>query len=634
MATAKKAEKQIPKENDQVSSESKTDLDFQIETITPDIAAQYLETSDARSERMGSKKFKKGEPKIAGDLKTVSAYAEAMKVGGWVLNGMPIIFDTDGKLIDGISRLEACIMSGANFRSVVARNVRADTLHTIDQHRRRNYTGVLESRGISFAGGIQRTMSKLIRYENGLIGMDQSKISWSRFDRVLEANPELMEAVSVSEGSKGSYLHSTPRPVLCFMAIKAGKRDELRLFLGGLRDLDSYKLGNPVKTLGLQLKAEQRREKIARENDKDYDGMSLDDILAITIMAFNDFCNDVTVEEEYFWVPDYGDAKKYRNNRQKVRELAPANLGMPMVEGYPGLANGKYDTEEPADTFGGELADTLIKANKTGGNERISMRTITPEKAQEYLRLNRENRALSDEHKHMIAKDIKNGHWMLNAQPICFTGDPDAPDAYEEGVRLLNGQHRLHGCIEADMPIEVPIAKFIPEAAFATFDAHTKKMRLKTGAEADDRVLAASARLQWKEDNSIEIFSTGINPTASEILQTIEKHKGMSDAYPKARTMKHVGSAGIMTYLIYHVRNDRPDLAEDFLEGLRTGENLQSRDPILSARTKIVGTRTAKKGVKISIPRKEILKTLINSWRDYKEYRDSMIEDDAQQSML
>lgn len=632
MASARNAKKKIRDAN--ISSGSDTELKFDIETITPDIAAEYLATSVSRRERLASKKLKPGEPEVAGDIKIVSAYGEAMKAGGWVLNAMPIIFDTDGELIDGVSRLEACVLSGASFRSVVARNVRSDTLHTIDQHKRRTYTGVLESRGVNFAGSIQRTMTKLIRIENGLLGKDQSKISWSRFDRVLESNPELLEAVSISEGSKGSFLHSTPRPVLSFMALKAGKREQLRFFLAGLRDIDTYPLGNPARMLANQLKAEQRREKMARENDREFNGMSLDEVLAIAIMAFNDFCNEKTVEEEYFWQPDFGEAKQFRDNRRKVKELAPANLGMPLVEGYPGLINGKYDTDEPSDEFEGELADTLIRANETAGDERITMRTITPEMAQEYLRLNRDNRALSDEHKHMIAKDIKAGNWMLNAQPICFTGDPDAPDAKEQGVRLLNGQHRLHGCIEADMPIEVPIAKNIPEAAFATFDAHTKKMRLKTGQDADDRVLAAAARLQWKEDNGIEIFSTGINPTASEINETIKKHTGMAAAYPRARTLKNVGSAGIMTYLIYHVQNDRPDLADDFLNGLKTGENLQGRDPILAARTKIVGQRTAKSGSKITIPRKEVLKTLVNSWRDYKEYRDDMAEDSKQQELI
>jgi hypothetical protein len=616
-------------------NEKSAEVEFSTEIITPDQAARYLETSELRKERIEGKKFKKGEPELASDVKTVHAYAEMMRSGGWVFNAMPIILDPNGKVIDGICRLEACVMAGVPFRTAVARNVRADTLHTIDQHRRRSYTGILESRGINYAGTIQRTMTKLIRIENGILGKDHSKISWSRFDRVLESNPELQEAVAISEGSKGSLLHSTPRPVLSFMAIKAGKREQLRFFLAGLKDIDTYPLGNPARMLANQLRAEQRRVKMAQENGDEYTTFHTDALLAIAILAFNDFCAGVTREEEYLWQPDFGKAKRYRNDRKKVKELAPPNLGLPEVEGYTGLRNGKFDTADDLDEFSGETAERLIRANsEESGKEVIVMRTITPEKAQEYLRLNRDNRALSDEHKRMIAQDIRNGFWMQNAQPICFTGDPDAPDAREKGVRLLNGQHRLHGCIEADMPIDVPIAKNIPEAAFATFDAHSKKMRLKTKSDADDRVLSAAARLQWKEDNGIEIFSTGINPSASEILNTIQQHPGLAEAYPKSRSMKDVGSAGIMTYLIYHVRRDRPDLAEDFLEGLRTGEKLEARDPILTARTKIVGNRTAKRGQRASIPRKEILKTLTNSWRDYKEYRDANAEEEAQQELL
>ena len=596
-------------------------IEFAIETISPEIAQDYLDTSLEREKRLDSLPFGKDLPEIASDLKAVSAYAEIMKSGGWVLNGMPIIFDPAGRLIDGVARLEACLMSGFSFRTAVARNVRADTLHTIDQHRRRTYTGVLESRGIRHAGTLQRTMTKLIRIENGLLGIDQTKISWPRFDRVLEGNPELQEAVSVSEGSKGSLLHSTPRPVLCFMALKAGKRDKLRFFLAGLRDIESFPLGNPARMLANQLKGELRREKNSRGTGRGYTGMFIDNVLAISIQAFNDFCAEKTVEEEYYWEPDYGRAGKERSDRGKIRELAPPNLGLPLVEGYAGLLNGSYDVDVPADAFSGELAETLKQAAQQGGEVTIEMRTVTPDMAREYLRLNRDNRALSDEHKQMIAKDIMAGNWMLNAQPISFTGDPDAADL--GGVQLLNGQHRLHACIEADAPIEVPIAKNIPPAAFATFDAHTRKIRLRSGTEADDRVLTAAARLQWKEDNSIEMFSKGVSPTATEIVETIRRHPDLAECYPQARTMKEVGSAGVITYLIYHVRRDRDDLADDFLDGLKTGENLRAKDPILAARTKIVGQRIADRAVRASIPRLDVLKTLILCWRDYKAFRDA-----------
>lgn len=637
--TAKKMDtkgKSDPRGDKNIASK---ELYFTIEVVTPDMAAQYLESSPKRKAIIESKRFKKGEPEIAGNLYTVQNYAEIMKSNGWVVNAMPIIFNRRGELIDGIHRLEACVMSGEPFRTFVAHNVRSDTLHTVDQHLKRTYTGVLQSRGLHHAGALQRTMTMLIRIENGLLGKSAAKISWSRFDNVLENNPDLIEAVSIAEGSRQSLLHSTPRPVVSFMALVAGYREKLRFFHAGLTDIDTFPVGNPVRMLAGQLRSEARRAKAAKEDEKNYEGLGTQTTLGMAIMAFNDYVTSRNSVDEYDWRPDYGKAKRHRDNKAKVMELAPPNLGLPLVDGYPGLVNGKFDIAEPQE-FSGELADTLIQANKeSSGEEEIEMRTVTPEIAERYLKLNRDNRKLSDKHLKAIATDIKSGNWMLNAQPICFTGDPDAPDAFEKGVRLLNGQHRLYGCKEADTPIDVPIAKNIAAAAFATYDVQSKKVRRETEQNAaDERVMNAAARMQWKEDNGVEIYSTGITPTASGIIDTINKHPGMADGYARARAMKHVGSAGIMLYLIYHVRRDHAGYAEDFLNDLATGENLGTKNPVIGARTAIIGHRDPslkeKAKNKISIPRKEVLKTLIESWRKYKTYRDELAEDSAQGSLL
>ena len=82
------------------------------------------------------------------------------------------------------------------------------------------------------------------------------------------------------------------------------------------------------------------------------------------------------------------------------------------------------------------------------------------------------------------------------------------------------------------------------------------------------------------------------------------------------------------------MRTDRTGLAEDFLDRLKTGENLQARDSILAARTKIVGQRTLGNNQRNRISRKEVLKTLITSWDDYKTYRDSVAEDEKQEWLI
>ena len=70
---------------------------FSIELVTPDSAARLLQ-----SRRPG-----------AGDNPTaINAYAESMREGRWILNGMPLILSRAGVLLDGVQRLRACIKAG------------------------------------------------------------------------------------------------------------------------------------------------------------------------------------------------------------------------------------------------------------------------------------------------------------------------------------------------------------------------------------------------------------------------------------------------------------------------------------------------------------------------------------------
>lgn len=93
------------------------------ENITPEKARQYLNTSTGN--RPISKVY-------------VHSYADTMKRGAWMLNGVPIVFDCDGHLQDGHHRLEAVIEAGIPVRFDVRRGVSPDCFATYDCGRRRN----------------------------------------------------------------------------------------------------------------------------------------------------------------------------------------------------------------------------------------------------------------------------------------------------------------------------------------------------------------------------------------------------------------------------------------------------------------------------------------------------------------
>lgn len=70
---------------------------------------------------------------LKGSIRSVEAYAEAMKRGEWTLNGEPIIIASTGELNDGQHRLNAVVLSGAHVQMLLTFGVERDTRHTVDQ---------------------------------------------------------------------------------------------------------------------------------------------------------------------------------------------------------------------------------------------------------------------------------------------------------------------------------------------------------------------------------------------------------------------------------------------------------------------------------------------------------------------
>lgn len=97
-------------------------MNFVTENITPAKAQEYLNSS------MGNRPISKP---------TVHSYADTMKQGGWMLNGVPIVFDVEGHLLDGHHRLEAITLAGIPVKMDVCRGVQTDAFTTYDCGRHR-----------------------------------------------------------------------------------------------------------------------------------------------------------------------------------------------------------------------------------------------------------------------------------------------------------------------------------------------------------------------------------------------------------------------------------------------------------------------------------------------------------------
>jgi hypothetical protein len=539
---------------------------FSIELVTPDSAARLLQ-----SRRPG-----------AGDNPTaINAYAESMREGRWILNGMPLILSRAGVLLDGVQRLRACIKAGVPFLTVLAQNIPDDVLHTIDQQRRRSFAGVLETRGIPHAHALQSALVKLIRYDDGTMLRGAGTAAWSRMDRVLRANPDLEAAVAQSLESPATALSEAVRTPLLFMGLRVDAKATHR-FLDAIADPDRYSPMEPGARV---------RDLIDITRGDPATRMKPVTLFAVCIKALNATFSGQHLRS-YTWLDRTANPTKGED--------------FPTLDGYDGLTDpGQADETEETAT---KLREAVEKLSAEDGVFPLAIETVTPAMAARYLTHNTLNRKIVAAHVDAIARDIRAGNWMMNAQPICFARDG----------RLLNGQHRLSAVIQAGESIEVPVMRGLPEEAYATYDIHAKKgPQLGAGFEnfGDRPLVAAAAVLLWKR----ELKPSGIRnakPTPSEVMKIVEQHPRLLELRTFGRKMIEFGRGSVLAYAAYCIERDDPELGRIFLERFETGADLPRGHLILELRKRMQILRRER------VSQDDQLKEMLAAWGRFKENPD------------
>ena len=178
----------------------------------------------------------------------VEKYARDMKAGGWLFNGNSIVFDADGKLIDGQHRLLACSKSGINLRAVVVRGVSDDSKYSIDTGAKRNFADVLHYLGYTDRNQLAAVVRFCWSYETGniLSGIPPTHQELLSF---LEENPDL----PVSQRKMGTI----KLPYGCIKTVvsaihyysRKGMPGEATAFASTLRDFNGLAPGDPIHRL-------------------------------------------------------------------------------------------------------------------------------------------------------------------------------------------------------------------------------------------------------------------------------------------------------------------------------------------------------------------------------------------------
>lgn len=156
-------------------------MNFVTENITPAKAKEYLNTTIGN--RPLSKVF-------------VRSYADTMKQGKWLLNGVPIIFDVDGHLRDGHHRLQAVIEAGIPVKFDVCRGASSEAFTTYDCGRHRTVGQLLamqQVKNYNLVGSIVAANERLVTcgrlLENNSGSANHKKTNSDKYD-LYRADPE------------------------------------------------------------------------------------------------------------------------------------------------------------------------------------------------------------------------------------------------------------------------------------------------------------------------------------------------------------------------------------------------------------------------------------------------------------
>ncbi|MFZ0018427.1 MAG: hypothetical protein WAL10_13945, partial [Acetobacteraceae bacterium] len=261
----------------------------------------------------------------------------------------------------------------------------------------------------------------------------------------------------------------------------------------------------------------------------------------------------------------------------------------PRLAGYAGLRDSEHSSAR--DEVQLRLVQEAEEALHDPNIYAMTVETITPERAEEYLAANRGNRNIVQSHVAAMARDIRNGQWMFNAQPICFS----------RAGRLLNGQHRLSAVLEAGQPIEVLVMRGLPEEAFETYDKQAKKAPAVDEMFedfGDKALISATAVLLWRRELK-PAGEPNARPTASEIRDVITAHPELMRLRGFARKLVHYGRSSALVYAGYRVMRDDPELGHVFLDRLETAANLPAGHIILRLRDRLIDLRKADQNAQV-----------------------------------
>jgi hypothetical protein len=210
---------------------------------------------------------------------------------------------------------------------------------------------------------------------------------------------------------------------------------------------------------------------------------------------------------------------------------------------------------------------------------------ISVAQAKELLERNKINRTLRPRLVSRYAEDMRSGRWHSNGQTVVISVDGN----------LLDGQHRMHAIVMAQLPCAMLVVRGVDQRAFSTID--TGAARTLADVLSSEKCLYAAhvagiARAAYAYLSGVQYKA---NPNKTVLYEFVGNHPYLYDvAKMVANSPKSHWSPCPLGSVLFLANEGRQLDAEvsSFLDALRSGEGLWKGDPRLTLREWYLATRS------------------------------------------
>lgn len=203
----------------------------------------------------------------------------------------------------------------------------------------------------------------------------------------------------------------------------------------------------------------------------------------------------------------------------------------------------------------------------------VELEYVTPDTAEQWLQANSDNRAVRRAHVARLAREISEGDFLVTGEGVKFDWD---------GV-LIDGQHRLHACIEANEPIWTFVFRNLNPAVRIVIDTGKKRsgadaLNYSTTTTVNRNLLAATGRIGVSWDNGVYRRSNGNQErevTNTELVEWVSAHPEIEASIALADQLRRSiqippSPMAFCHYLFSRINSAEADQFFDDLLNLRT----------------------------------------------------------------